>query len=130
MLTALATGGRTVTRPTLQSSAPGTWDTDAATPAWVLGAASTLDAPLLLNDPVTMAVNFQVADGASFHLFAADYADIEFVPGTTLTVTATFSDGTTSSSSRVSPSRSPRSLLGRLEHDRNGDRPVGPPAGV
>ena len=63
--------------------APGT----PTTPAWVLGAASTLDAPLL-NDPVTTAVNFPVADGGSFYLVAADYADIEFVSGVTLTLTS------------------------------------------
>jgi len=89
-----ATGGRTITRLALQSSAPGRWDTDAATSAWVLGVASTLDGPLL-NDPGTMAVSFTVADGGSFRLFAADFADSEFVPGTALTLTATFSDGTT-----------------------------------
>ena len=87
-----ATGGRTITRLQLQSSAPGTWDTAAATSAWVVGVATTLDSELL-NDPGTMAVNFAVADGGSFRLFAADYANIEFVPGTTLTLTATFSDG-------------------------------------
>jgi len=89
-----ATGGRTVTRLQLQSSAPGTWDTDGVTSAWLLGAATTLDG-VLLNDPGTMAVNFPVADGGSFRLFAADWADIEFTPGTVLRVTATFSDGTT-----------------------------------
>src|SRR5439155_21692944 len=72
-----APGGRTITRLRLHSSAPGTWDTDAATPAWVLGAATTLDRALL-NDPATMAVNFAVADGGSFQLFAADFAGTEF----------------------------------------------------
>jgi hypothetical protein len=91
-VTLSAAGGRTITRLQLQSSAPGTWDTDATTSAWVVAVATTLDSALL-NNPSTMAVNFAVADGTSFHLFAADYADIEFVSGTTLTVTATFSDG-------------------------------------
>jgi len=66
-----AAGGRTITRLQLQSSAPGAWDTQATTPAWVLGVASTLDGALV-NDPMTMAVNFPVADGGSFYLFAAD----------------------------------------------------------
>src|SRR5207248_8074479 len=95
-----APGGRTITRLQLQSSAPGTWDTDTTTSAWVLGVATTLDGALL-NDPATMAVNFRVADGDGFQLFAADWADVEFVPGTTLTVTATFSDGTTASGTTV-----------------------------
>ena len=60
-----APGGRTITRLQLQSSAPGTWDTDNTTSAWVLGVATTLDSALL-NDPATMAVNFHVADGDSF----------------------------------------------------------------
>jgi len=98
-----AAGGRTVTRMQLQSNAPGTWDTDSATPAWVLGVAITLDAPLL-NDPGTMAVNFAVADGGGFHVFAADWADIEFTPGTTLTLTAVFSDGTSARASVTVPS--------------------------
>src|SRR6266850_1362275 len=87
-----AAGGRTITHLQLQSSAPGTWDTQATTPAWVLGVASTLDGGLV-NDPTTMAVNLPVADGGSFYLFAADYVDIEFISGVTLTVTALFSDG-------------------------------------
>jgi hypothetical protein len=91
--TLTAAGNRTVTRLRLQSSAPGSWDTDASTSAWALGAASTPDGPLL-NDPTTMAVGFPVPGGGSFTVFAADYADIEFVPGTILTLTVTFSDGT------------------------------------
>src|SRR5204862_246890 len=68
--------------------------------AWVLGVATTLDGALL-NDPSTMAVSFPVGDGGSFRLFAADWADIEFVPGTTLTLTAVFSDGTSASAATV-----------------------------
>jgi hypothetical protein len=102
-VTLTATGGRTITRLTLQSSAPGTWDTDPATSAWVLGVAATLDTALL-NDPGTMAVNVMVPDGGSVRLFAADWADIEFVPGTLLTVTAVFSDGTTARATLTVPS--------------------------
>jgi len=40
-----------------------------------------------------MAVNFPVADGASFVVFAADVHACEVLPGRTLTLTATFSDG-------------------------------------
>jgi len=101
-----AAGGRTITRLRLQSSAPGTWDTEAATSAWILGAASSLDGPLL-NDPATMAVNFAVADGGSFKVFAADWADIEFVPGTTLTLTVGFSDGTSVTATTVAATMTP-----------------------
>jgi len=87
-----AAGGRTITRLQLESNAPGSWDTQAPTAAWALGVASTLDGALV-NDPTTMAVNFTVPDGGSFYLFAADYADIEFVSRVTLTLTALFSDG-------------------------------------
>src|SRR5207302_1270357 len=80
-VTLTATGGRTITGLLLQSSAPGSWDTDATTGAWALGMAATLDTALL-NDPGTTAVNVAVADGGTFYLFAADWANIEFVPGT------------------------------------------------
>src|SRR5439155_1099535 len=90
----------TITRLQLQSSAPGTWDTDNTTSAWVLGVATTLD-NALLNDPATMAVNFRVFDGGTFRLFAADWANLEFLPGRTLTVTAVFSDGTTASATTI-----------------------------
>src|SRR5436190_9831194 len=99
-VTLSASGGRTITRLQLRSSAPGSWDTDAATSSWLLGVAGTLDG-VLLNDPATVTVNFAVADGGSFRLFAADFANIEFVPGTTLTVTAVFSDGTTASGTTI-----------------------------
>src|SRR4030095_6852905 len=42
-----------------------------------------------------MAVNFPVADGGSFVVFASDSQGIEFLPGRTLTLTASLSDGTT-----------------------------------
>ncbi len=69
---------------------------------WVLAAATTLDGALL-NTPGTMAVNFPVADGGSFVLFAADYLAREFLPGNTLKVTATFSDGPTATAVTTVP---------------------------
>jgi len=98
----MATGGRTITRLALQSDAPGSWDTDVATSAWLLGVATSLDGPLI-NDPVTMAVNFAVPDGGSFQLFAADFADIEFRAGVTLKLTATFSDGSSATAIVTAP---------------------------
>src|SRR5262249_38945294 len=92
-VTLSASGGRTVTALRLDSDAPGTWDTTSATGFWVLGVATSLDGPLL-NAPGTMAVNFFVDDGGSFVLFAADLQSSLFLPGRTLTVDASFSDGT------------------------------------
>ena len=118
-----ASGGRRITALQLESSAPGTWQTSSASPYWVLGVASTLDGPLL-NSASTMGVNFQVADGGSFILFAADYNDSEFLPGRTLTLTATLSDGTSvTASTTVGAGGGPPSLtlryLGKLR-DRVG----------
>ena len=87
-----APGGRTVTSLRLDSNAPGTWDTTSGTLFWALGVASSFDSPVL-NAPGSMAVNFPVADGGSFVLFASDHPNGEFLPGRTLTLTATFSDG-------------------------------------
>jgi glucose/arabinose dehydrogenase/subtilisin family serine protease len=89
-----ASGGRTVTALRLDSDAPGTWDTISGTYYWVLAVAPTLDGTLL-NASGTMAVNFPVADGGSFVVFASDAQNSEFLPGRTLTLTATFADGST-----------------------------------
>src|SRR5207247_1091739 len=111
-----ASGGRTVTALRLDSSAPGIWDTDSGTAYIVLGAAPTLDGALL-NSPGTMAVNFPVADGGSFILFASDYQASEFLPGRTLTLTATFADGSTASAvTTVAPASGPANLT----HTSNG----------
>jgi hypothetical protein len=56
----------------------------------------TLDGALL-NNVNTAAVNFAVADGGSFLVFASDWNGIEFVSGATLVLSATFSDGTSTS---------------------------------
>src|SRR5947209_12345636 len=58
--------------------------------------APTLDGALL-NSPGTMAVNFPVVDGGSFTLLNSDYHDSAFLPVRTLTLTATFADGSTAS---------------------------------
>ena len=93
-LTLSAVGGRTVTALQLSNGIGGTWDTTAPNAAWLLGVALSLDGALL-NNPTTMAVNQAVADGGSLLLFASDYGGGQgFANGTTLTVTATFSDGT------------------------------------
>src|SRR3989441_1055210 len=93
-MTLSAAGGRTVTALQLSSGIGGTWDTTSPNAAWRLGVALSLDGALL-NNATTMAVNTTVPDGGSLRLFASDYNGGQgFAPGTTLTVTATFSDGT------------------------------------
>jgi hypothetical protein len=67
-----------------------------------LGVATTLDGALP-NAPGTLAVNFPVADGASFVVFATDYQASEFLPGRTLTPTATFADGSTATAVTTAP---------------------------
>ena len=97
-----APGGRTITGLRLDSSQPGVWDTDGASMYWALGVASSLDGALL-NAAGTMAVNFPVANGGSFILFASDSQGTEFLSGNTLTLTATFSDGTSATTVIVVP---------------------------
>ncbi len=97
-----ASGGRTVTGLRLDSNAPGVWDTTSATGYWVLAVAPTVDGAVL-NAPGTMAVNFPVADGGSFVVFASDYQGREFQPGRTLTLTATFADGSTATAATTVP---------------------------
>ena len=93
-LTLSAAGGRTVTALQLSNGIGGLWDTISPNASWIIGVAPTLDAPLL-NNATTMAVNTFVADGGSVILFASDYGGGQgFAPGRTLTVTVTFSDGT------------------------------------
>ena len=58
----------------------------------------------LLNNPTTMAVTTTVADGGSLTLFASDYlGGVGFAPGRNLTVTATFSDGTSAVGTVTTP---------------------------
>ena len=100
-----ASGGRTITALRLDSSAPGNWDTSSGTAYWALGVATSLDG-VLLNASASMAVNFAVADGGSFVVFASDYGaapGVAFVSGTTLTLTATFADGSTAAASTTAP---------------------------
>ncbi|HEY3068171.1 MAG TPA: SBBP repeat-containing protein [Methylomirabilota bacterium] len=105
----LGGGARTITRLDLRSSTGGIWETDGTVVNWALGMAATLDGPLL-NNPSTMAVNAPVADGGSFVVFAADFQNALFVPGTTLTLTATFADGSTASANATVPAGAPAAL--------------------
>jgi len=101
-VTLSAPGGRTVTALRLDSNAPGTWDTSSDTGFFALAVAPSLDGALL-NAPGTMAVNFPVADGGSFVVFASDYQGIEFLSGRTLTLMATFADGSSASAVTTVP---------------------------
>jgi List-Bact-rpt repeat protein len=104
-----ASGGRTVTALRLDSNAPGTWDTTSGTGYWALAVAPTLGGAVL-NAPGSMAVNFPVADGGSFVVFASDYQGGEFLPGRTLTLTATFADGSTATAATTVPTPPPTTL--------------------
>jgi hypothetical protein len=92
-LTVNGSAGRTLTRLRLDSNAPGTWDTTGGTSWWVLGVARGLDEPLL-NQAGSMAIALTPEEGETLTLFASNYQNKVFQPGRTLTVTATFSDGT------------------------------------
>ncbi|MBI4529243.1 MAG: matrixin family metalloprotease [Deltaproteobacteria bacterium] len=85
-------GNRTVTRLELQRNGSNAiWDTQAGTIYWVLGAASTLDAALY--NAANSAVNFSLAEGAGFKIFASDYNNALFPVGQGFTVRVLFSDG-------------------------------------
>jgi Quinohemoprotein amine dehydrogenase, alpha subunit domain III len=89
---AAGSGPRTVTRLELRRNAGGAWDTDAATAHWALGAAASLDGALL-NAAGTGAVNFTVADGGTFLVFASDLNPSCFTPGTAFSLLVTLVDG-------------------------------------
>jgi hypothetical protein len=50
-----------------------------------------------------MAVNFPLAEGESFVLFTSDHRGIAFLPGTTLTLTASFADGSSVTATTTLP---------------------------
>ena len=83
-------GARTVTRLELRHpTSGGAWDTDSASPSWALGTAASLDGALLNAGNGT--VNFAVADGSVFFLFASEFSAV-FAPGSSFSVTVTFAD--------------------------------------
>ena len=101
-MTVSGSGGRVLTGLRLDSSAPGTWDTNSGTGYWVLGVAPGPDEPLL-NQPGTMAVAITPGEGETLYLFAADYQNKEFLSGRRLTVRATFAGGVTVTTTIVIP---------------------------
>jgi galactose oxidase-like protein/glyoxal oxidase-like protein/PKD domain-containing protein/Big-like domain-containing protein len=119
-MTLSATGGRTVTGLSLSSSAGGgAWDTIASTGQWIIGVATSLDGPLL-NNTSTMAVSVPVADGGSLMLFASDNAGRHFVAGATLTLTVSFSDGTSAQAVTTVPGSGPAPLTAGFAAPANG----------
>jgi Cep192 domain 4 len=98
----VGSGNRTVTSLDLRRSAnTGIWDTIPSNNHWVAGAATSLDAPLL--NVTNGTVNFTVADGGSFNIFASDTANNLFAAGSSFTLTVAFSDGTKATSSATAP---------------------------
>ncbi len=103
-LTATMTGGaRTVRQLVLVASGGGTgqWNTVPNDGYWILGAAAGWDTATL--NATNGSVNFAVADGGSFAVFATDWYNGKFVAGTTLRLTATFTDDTVATASAVVP---------------------------
>jgi hypothetical protein len=79
-----------VTSLDLRRSAGGVWDT-ITNSFWVVGAATSLDDSLLNNS--AGAVNFALADGGSFSIFASDFNNTYFNSAAVFTLTVNFSDG-------------------------------------
>jgi hypothetical protein len=96
-------GNRTVSELELKrGDDPGKlWNTVPGDLKWVLGATASLDAPLF--NAANGSVNFAVADGGSFNVFASDFNNSLFPSGATLIVTTKFTDGTTATASAVIP---------------------------
>lgn len=92
-------GSRTVTALELNSNSGGYWATASARPFWIIGAAGALDEQL--NNLPNGAVSFTLAEGGSFFIFASDYNDILFRPGTRFTLTVHFSAGSAATASTV-----------------------------
>lgn len=101
-------GNRTVTRLQLTNTPGGIWNTQAPDSFWSLGVTADLDTALLngSND----SVNFPLADGGSFKIFAADQDNRMFVNGTVFTLTANFSDGASASANATISSASQASV--------------------
>ena len=91
-------GARTVTQLELRrGDGAGIWDTLSGTSFWALGAAPSLDAPLVNTSSAS--VTFALADGGSFVVFASDVSTTLFTPGASFILTARFADGSTSTAS-------------------------------
>src|SRR5260370_19025697 len=81
-VTLSGSGGRTGTALTLQSTGPGTWDTDGGSAYWTLGVAATL-AGILLNNPITAAGNLAGGGGGTVIAFPSRHPGGEVRAGGT-----------------------------------------------
>lgn len=93
-------GSRTLTRLYLTNTLGGIWNTENDI-YWTLGVAGGLDSQLL--NSVNDTVNLALTAGSTVKVFAADFQNSMYLPGTTFTLTATFSDGATASASVTIP---------------------------
>ena len=85
-------GARTVTYLELRRTGTSSiWDTNSVSVYWALGAAASLDSALL--NAANGTVNFAVADGDTFLLFASDTTPTPFTSGAGFTLIANFADG-------------------------------------
>jgi hypothetical protein len=93
------TGNRTISQLELKrgDNSGILWNTVPGDAKWILGAAASLDSALL--NAVNGSVNFPIADGGSFNIFASDSNNSLFPSGGILIVTAKFTDGTTATAS-------------------------------
>jgi hypothetical protein len=79
----------------------GVWDTQGGNGFWSLGAATGLNTELLNAD--NDSVNFAVAEGSSFKIFATDFLGQMFVPGSLFTLSVAFADDSTADRSIIIP---------------------------
>jgi thermitase len=94
-------GSRTITQLDLRrANESGVWDTVWTNYYWSLGVADSLDGALLNGPGGT--VSFTLGAGGSVALFAADAGGL-FAPGSSFTITATFSDGSTAIAGASAP---------------------------
>jgi len=101
-------GVKTVTGLRLARTNGGVWDTVAGNGLWALGVADSLDSAALRN-AANSSVNFSVADGGGFVVFASDNGSL-FGLGSVFTLTITFSDGTLTATTTIATEESVPSL--------------------
>ena len=104
---------KTLTKLTLTESSPsGVWDTQLGNQNWFLGVATTANGSIVN----TSSLNLAVSAGGSVTIFASDASPNYFATGRSLTLTATFSDGSTGTGNITIGSISV-GITGDLNHD-------------
>jgi subtilisin len=79
-----------------RSDSYGIYDTLSSTSFWALGASASLDGALF--NASDGSVNFPVANGGTFYVFASDASPSPFVSGKIFTLTTRFADGSSATS--------------------------------